>query len=49
MTYALIITLFVSLSLFLLFMASKKGKFYPGMPFLSAGCFLGYLIVLLLH
>ena len=49
MQYALITTLFITLSLFILFLLSKKGKFYPGMPFLSAGCFLGYLVVLLLR
>ena len=48
MQYALITTLFITLSLFALFLISKKGKFYPGMPFLSAGCFLGYLFILLI-
>ncbi|MBN2141734.1 hypothetical protein JW711_00235 [Candidatus Woesearchaeota archaeon] len=31
-----------------LFIVAKKDKFYPAMPILSAGCFVGYLIVLLI-
>jgi len=41
---ALITSFFTTVALFLLFMYSKKDKFYPAMPFLSAGCFLGFLI-----
>lgn len=33
-----------TLALFLLLVFSKKGKFYPAMPFISAGCFFGLLI-----
>lgn len=40
-----IVTISVSLALFLLFYKSKKGKYYPAMPFLSAGCMLGYSLV----
>ena len=44
---AIIVSLVTTLALFLLFMYSKQNKFYPAMPFLSAGCFLGLLISLL--
>jgi len=45
---ALIIVGTATASLLALLMFSRKGKFYPAMPFLTAGCFAGYLIVLLL-
>lgn len=38
----LIVTLFTSLSLAFLFLSAKKNKFYPAMPFITLGCFLGY-------
>jgi presenilin-like A22 family membrane protease len=41
----LIIPLFVTVALFLLFVKGKKDKFYPAMPYLSAGCFVGYFFV----
>ena len=41
---ALIVTLGATLALSLLFYYSEKGKFYPAMPFITAGClvFLGF-------
>ena len=42
---AFIIPVFAALGLAFLFYISKKGKFYPAMPFVSAGCFIGYGIV----
>ncbi len=36
-----------SIFLLLLFVYSKKGKFYPAMPFISAGCFFGFAAGLL--
>ncbi len=45
---ALIIPVFASLGLAFLFAISRKGKFYPAMPFVSAGCFIGYGILALL-
>jgi len=45
---SLIITATTTLALALLFMFAKKDKFYPAMPIISAGCFLGYIIVLLI-
>ena len=44
---ALIVVLFSTISLLLLFVFAKKGKFYPAMPFLSAGCIAGWLVSLL--
>ncbi|MCK5107159.1 MAG: hypothetical protein KAQ83_00350 [Nanoarchaeota archaeon] len=45
----LIITLFASLSLLYLFVKAEKKKFYPAMPYLTAGCLLGYLIIWLIN
>jgi presenilin-like A22 family membrane protease len=45
---ALIIIAGSTISLLLLFMFSRKGKFYPAMPFITAGCLLGWLVTLLL-
>jgi len=45
---AIITVLCSTLALLILFAFSEKGKYYPAMPFLTAGCFLGLLIVLLL-
>ena len=42
------IPLFAGIALFLLFVKSQKGKFYPAMPFITVGCLIGYGIVLLL-
>ncbi len=45
---ALVIPAFAFLALAFLFAISKKGKFYPAMPFVSAGCFIGYGVISLL-
>jgi len=44
----LIIPIVVSIFLLLLFIKGKKGKYYPAMPFLTAGSLLGMLIVWLI-
>ena len=44
----LIIPSFVSLALLILLIKGQKDKFYPAMPFLSLGCFMGYLVVMLI-
>ncbi|KHO45549.1 MAG: hypothetical protein QS98_C0010G0075 [archaeon GW2011_AR3] len=44
-TQSFIIILFAGIGLFLLLYKSEKGKFYPAMPFISLGCFLGYALV----
>src|SRR3989344_1682396 len=36
---ALIVSLFAAIALFCLFVFAKKKKFYPAIPFISAGCF----------
>ena len=41
---ALLITAFASLALLGLFVLARKGKFYPAMPFLTAGMYLGMII-----
>lgn len=45
---ALIIVACSTLALLALFAYSRKGKFYPAMPFITAGCLIGWLITLLL-
>lgn len=45
--HALIVAVAVTISLLLLFIVAKKEKFYPAMPFLTAGCIAGYLLTLL--
>ncbi|MBU0461242.1 MAG: hypothetical protein KJ574_01510 [Nanoarchaeota archaeon] len=44
----LIVPLITSLALFMLLYFAKKDRFYPAMPFLSAGCLVGYLILWLI-
>ncbi len=44
----LLVPILASISLLLLFTHSQKGKFYPAMPSITAGCLLGYLIALLI-
>ena len=41
LTAALILPVFATAALTVLFYYSKKGKFYPAMPFIGAGCFVG--------
>mgnify|MGYP001994791742 CR=1 FL=1 len=43
----LIIPLFTTLALMFLLFKGKQNKFYPAMPYLTAGCFIGYSIILL--
>lgn len=45
----LIIPIFVSIALLLLFLKGRKDKFYPAMPFLTVGCFVGYFFVWLVN
>ncbi len=45
---AIVTVLCATLALALLLTFSEKGKFYPAMPFLSGGCFLGLILTLLL-
>jgi len=46
---ALSVTLFATLALLFLFTTAKKGKFYPAMPFLSGGIFIGMIVGWLLN
>jgi len=45
---ASLVAVFSAIALLLLLVYSKKNKFYPAMPFIGAGCLLGYLIGLLI-
>ena len=45
---AVLTSVFASLGLLTLLLLSKKNKFYPAMPFIGAGCFIGFFISLLL-
>jgi len=45
----LIIPLFVSIALLYLFFKGEKDKFYPAMPYLSVGCAVGYMVILLVN
>lgn len=49
MLQILIITAACTFSLGALFYFAKKDRFYPAMPFISIGCFVGYLIVYLIN
>lgn len=44
----LIISTFATVSLFVLLLKGEKNRFYPAMPFLSAGCISGFGVVWLL-
>jgi presenilin-like A22 family membrane protease len=44
----LIIPVFAMIGLGTLLYLSKKNKFYPAMPFISAGCLIGYGIILII-
>mgnify|MGYP001570032109 FL=1 len=45
---SLIIPTFATIALLILLLKGKHNKFYPAMPLLSAGCFIGYLVILLI-
>ncbi len=45
---ALVIPIFCSIALLILLLKGQQNKFYPAMPVLSMGCFLGYLVVLMI-
>lgn len=44
----LIIPFSVTFALLILLLKGQHNKFYPAMPFLSLGCFVGYLVVLVI-
>ncbi len=45
MKLSLLVPLATTLSLYILFSLAKKDKYYPAMPFVSAGCFVGLGLV----
>ena len=42
---ALVIPVFAAVALLLLLYKGEKGKFYPAMPFITAGCLMGYAVI----
>ena len=48
LAYTSIISVTATLALLALLMYGKKDRFYPAMPFLSLGCFIGYGIIWIL-
>lgn len=46
---SLSISVFSTLGLLYLFVQARKGKFYPAMPFITIGCFLGLFVAFLIH
>jgi len=44
---AITVSLFATLALLYLFLFSKKGKYYPAMPFITTGIFIGMLVAYL--
>ena len=46
--FSFLVSLFSAAALFLLFIFGKRDKYYPAMPFISAGVFVGYFFVLFL-
>jgi len=44
----LVIPIFTTIALTYLLLKGKQDKFYPAMPYLSVGCFIGYLVILLI-
>ena len=45
---ALVISLFAGIAVSWLLLAAKKDKFYPAMPFITAGCVVGWLVTFLI-
>jgi presenilin-like A22 family membrane protease len=43
----MIIPVFVSIALAFLFLRGREDRFYPALPFLTAGCLVGYGVLLL--
>jgi presenilin-like A22 family membrane protease len=46
---ALLVSAFATLGLLYLFIKAEKGEFYPAMPFISAGCFIGMALFAVLN
>jgi len=45
---SLIIPIITAIVLFILLLKGERGKFYPAMPFLTAGCLVGFFIIRLI-
>jgi len=44
-----VVSIFTAAALFALFIKAEKDKFYPAMPFITAGCFIGLALVWLMN
>ena len=40
-----VIPIFAAIALLVLFLKAEKDKFYPAMPFITAGCFIGFAVL----
>jgi len=45
---SLIVVICVTIALSILFYKSRKDKYYPALPFLTLGCFIGFALVKLI-
>jgi presenilin-like A22 family membrane protease len=45
----LLLSMIVTYALFLLLIKARKDKFYPAMPFITMGCFIGFGVLLLIN
>jgi presenilin-like A22 family membrane protease len=46
---AFVVPVFTTIALYILFVKGEKNKFYPAMPFLTAGCLIGYGALVLIN
>ncbi|MCK4714544.1 MAG: hypothetical protein KAT35_03140 [Candidatus Aenigmarchaeota archaeon] len=46
---ASVIPVFAAIALLILFLRAEKDKFYPAMPFVTAGCFIGFAVLCALN
>lgn len=44
-----VISIFSAIALLILFLKASKNKFYPAMPFISTGCFVGLFIIWMIN
>lgn len=45
---AFVVSIFATLGLLGLLLYSKKDRYYPAMPFITAGCFIGWLVIIVI-
>jgi len=47
--YAYMVVITTAVAILLLLTYGKKGRYYPAMPFVTGGCFVGYAIILIIQ